>query len=264
MAQEDAEKARRGGVQSVEVGGRLLEALIEMGAPAPLKTLADAAGMPAAKAHRYLASLSEIGLVAQRQDTAKYGLGPMALRLGLAAMSQNDVLEHSSALLGRLCDALVVSGHISIWSERGPVVVRTAHGGPPVISPIGVGSILPLFASATGQVFLAHMPPAATEPVAGTQRAGRGAPPNCDPARDGFALAAGDYLPGLNAVAFPAFGYDGVLVCSLTFIHTDDAMFTRGGPAMRRLRTEIEVEQRRWRLAERPERSGAPSYGPQR
>ena len=39
--------------------------------------------MSAAKAHRYLVSFQRLGLVTQDSRTARYDLGPAALKLGL-------------------------------------------------------------------------------------------------------------------------------------------------------------------------------------
>ena len=57
-------KAARG-IQSIEVGGQLLQALLRAGRPLPLKELAQRAGMTPAKAHPYLVSFGRLGLVAQ-------------------------------------------------------------------------------------------------------------------------------------------------------------------------------------------------------
>ena len=56
-------------------------------------------GMPAAKAHRYLASFMPAGLIEQHPESGRYDLGPFALELGLglAAMARLDPL----ALAGR-------------------------------------------------------------------------------------------------------------------------------------------------------------------
>ena len=71
----------RAGIQSVEVGFALLQALIDAPGPLALKDLAAAAGMPAAKAHRYLVSYQRSGLVKQDAATSRYDLGPMAFPL---------------------------------------------------------------------------------------------------------------------------------------------------------------------------------------
>ena len=51
------------GIQSVEVGGRLLQTLAHHGRPMALKDLAADAGMSAAKAHPYLVSFGHIGIL---------------------------------------------------------------------------------------------------------------------------------------------------------------------------------------------------------
>lgn len=58
---------RRNGVQPIEVGADLLRALA---------ALARAANMTSGKAHRYLVSYSQSGLVAQSERNGTYDLGP--------------------------------------------------------------------------------------------------------------------------------------------------------------------------------------------
>ena len=84
-----SEGAQRG-IQSVEVGGQLLRALAHQGRPLALKDLAREAGMAPAKAHPYLVSFGKIGLVEQDQLSGRYGLGPLALQLGLMSLQQSD------------------------------------------------------------------------------------------------------------------------------------------------------------------------------
>ena len=74
----------RAGIQSVEVGFSLVEALAQASGPLMLKDVAAAAGMSAAKAHRYLVSFQRIGLVTQDERNSRYDLGPAALKIGLA------------------------------------------------------------------------------------------------------------------------------------------------------------------------------------
>ncbi len=71
------------GIQSVEVGGQLLRALAHQGRPMALKDLAREAGMSAAKAHPYLVSFGKLGLIEQDALSGRYGLGPLAMQLGL-------------------------------------------------------------------------------------------------------------------------------------------------------------------------------------
>ncbi|MDP3083200.1 MAG: helix-turn-helix domain-containing protein, partial [Rubrivivax sp.] len=78
------------GIQSVEVGGQLLRALVHAGRPLALKDLAREAGMAPGKAHPYLVSFGKLGLVEQDRGSGHYGLGPLALQLGLMSLQQAD------------------------------------------------------------------------------------------------------------------------------------------------------------------------------
>ena len=59
------------GIQSIEVGGQLLRALAHHGRPMALKDLAREAGMAPAKAHPYLVSFGQLGLIEQDEATGK-------------------------------------------------------------------------------------------------------------------------------------------------------------------------------------------------
>src|SRR3546814_5226478 len=59
--------AARRGIQSIGVGFRLVRALIDARGPLPLKQLAAAADMTASKAHPYLASFVQLGLLTQSE-----------------------------------------------------------------------------------------------------------------------------------------------------------------------------------------------------
>src|SRR3982750_3371336 len=97
-ANEEAERGQRG-IQSVEVGGQLLIALVGSGRPMALKDLAREAGMSPAKAHPYLVSFGKLGLIVQDAGSGRYGLGPLALQLGLISLQQFDPVRLATPLL---------------------------------------------------------------------------------------------------------------------------------------------------------------------
>jgi len=100
----------RAGIQSVEVGFTLLGALAGAPGPLMLRDLAAAAGMSAAKAHRYLVSFQRLQLVTQDAGTTRYDLGPAALKLGLASLSRLDAVKLARervGALGRVVDVLL-------------------------------------------------------------------------------------------------------------------------------------------------------------
>ncbi|MBO9507489.1 IclR family transcriptional regulator [Thalassospira sp. A3_1] len=232
----DAADTRKG-IQSVEVSGVIIAALCDFKFPVPLKDLAAAVDMPPAKVHRYLASLVRIGLAWQDDLTGLYGLGPMALRMGISAIERNDVVMRAGRLLRNLAIDLRSSGHLAIWGERGPVLIRTEHGGPPIISTMGLGTVMPLLRSATGQAFLSTMPRGAIEHVI---RAEQDILHWDDATVDrliietrerGAAVIEGDIVPGLSAISAPVYNLDGAVACCVTLMNPKANYFQPGQPA---------------------------------
>ncbi len=60
----------RQGIQSIEVGFRLLRVLSAASRPMMLRDIAKGAGMPAAKAHRYMVSFLRIGINLRKHQLA--------------------------------------------------------------------------------------------------------------------------------------------------------------------------------------------------
>jgi len=147
----------RAGIQSVEVGFELLKALAEAPGALMLRDLAAAAGMSAAKAHRYLVSFQRMGLVAQDPQSTRYDLGPAALRLGLASLARLDAVKLARE---RIVGLLGETGHtlaIAVWGNQGPTMVHWAEAPQAVPVTLRLGDVMPLLTSATGRCFAAFM-----------------------------------------------------------------------------------------------------------
>lgn len=155
-ASDDSEP-QRAGIQSVEVGFELLNALSRASGALMLRDLAADAGMSAAKAHRYLVSFQRLGLVTQDTASTRYDLGPAALRLGLASLSRIDAVR----LARERIDALLpLTGHtlaIAVWGNQGPTMVHWTEAPQAVPVALRLGDVMPLLSSATGRCFAAFM-----------------------------------------------------------------------------------------------------------
>lgn len=147
----------RAGIQSVEVGFELLDALSQAPGALMLRDLAAAAGMSAAKAHRYLVSFQRMGLVVQDPVSTRYDLGPAALRIGLACLARIDAVK----LARERIDALLAeTGHtlaIAVWGNQGPTMVHWTEAPQTVPVTLRLGDVMPLLTSATGRCFAAFM-----------------------------------------------------------------------------------------------------------
>jgi DNA-binding IclR family transcriptional regulator len=214
------------GVQSVEVGMRLVKALAAASEPLMLKDLAAAARMPPAKAHRYLVSLSRAGLVQQSASTGRYDLGPFATELGLSTLARLSPITTAEPFLEELRQAIGQTVALAVWGDQGPVIVRWLAVDTPVAATLRVGSIMPLTRSATGLAFLSFLPEPMTDELAKIElahnrRAGL-KPRNreelysavAETSRRGYAITS-DFIPGISGIAAPVFDHSRAMVLGL-------------------------------------------------
>lgn len=221
------ERAPRG-IQSVEVGGQLLIALAHQGRPLPLKDLARLAGMPPAKAHPYLVSFIKLGLVEQDAGSGHYGLGPLALQLGLISLQQYDPVRLATPRIEELAALLGHTVAIAVWGNRGPTIVRVAEAPTPVHISMRHGTVMSLRGTASGRLFAAHLPRSAVlEALAleAAQSPGAAAQPDADfeamlgQVRGlGLASSLDGAVSGVSAMAAPVFDDQGRMVLGLTAI----------------------------------------------
>ena len=230
------------GIQSIEVGGRLLLALAEHGRPLALKDLALAAGMSPPKAHPYLVSFGKLGLIVQDGSSGRYGLGPLALQLGLISLQQVDPVRLATARLPELAHATQQTVAIAVWGTHGPTIVRTEEAPSAVHVTMRHGSVMSLRGTASGRLFAAHLPrqvvKAALGKAAGAAVFDKAFEQQLATIRKaGFSHAVDAVVPGVSGLATPVFDATGALLLSLTAIGATASFDTRAtGVAARTLK----------------------------
>ena len=157
-AAEAAEEKVSSGIQSIEVGFRLLDVLTSEPRAMMLRDLAHRAGMSPAKAHRYLVSFSRLGVVAQDPVSGRYELGGFALQMGLARLARVDGVKLARIALTALRDRLDQTVGIAVWGNQGPTIVHWMESSHPAKESLKLGDVMPLLGSATGLLFAAYLP----------------------------------------------------------------------------------------------------------
>lgn len=214
------------GIQSIEVGARILQALARNTRPQMLRDLAAEAQMPPAKAHRYLVSLARMGLVEQQAQTGLYDLGSFALEIGLSALARLEPVTLAAPVLADLREATGQTVALAVWANHGPTIVRWLGADTPVSASLRTGAVMPLTRSATGQAFLAFLPQETTvtwikKELADNLRQGL-TPTGRDEVeqliaqirRRGFARTS-EFIPGISGMAAPVFDHSGALALAL-------------------------------------------------
>jgi DNA-binding IclR family transcriptional regulator len=258
VSEQDGEDDRFG-IQSVEVAAIILGTLTKAGQPLALKDLARLSDMAPGKVHRYLVSLTRTELVVQDSSDWHYGIGPAAISLGLAGLRSVDVVRSASEFLPQLRDGTQETALLAVWSRLGPVVIRLEESSRPAFMNVRVGSILPIFRTATGRVFAAYLPETEVKEIMNQERKVlRRATSSSgqrleqiekilsSTKRRGIAAVAGDLVPGVTALSAPIFDHRGRIaaVVGLLGRSEDLAANTGGGPAKLLKDTALAISRR--------------------
>lgn len=231
----NTEESRRR-VQSIEVGFRVLRVLRTAEGALPLREIAARAGMPPSKVHLYLVSFVREGMAYQDARNGHYGLGSFAIQLGLAAIRQLDVVTLAADTLSDLRDRTDCAVYLSLWGDRGPCIVAKADGALQGAFSVRLGYILPLTTSATGLVFLAHLPAYEIARARAAQDAYDASRHAVVPTEDelaasiakvqklGYASSVGMLNRNFAGIAAPIMDYSGKVAAALTVLGPSDYM----------------------------------------
>jgi DNA-binding IclR family transcriptional regulator len=251
--QDDAASGRveQIGVQSVEVAGHILKTLATLEGPQTLSALSSAAGLPPAKAHRYLVSLIREGFVEQSASDGRYDFGGAARLVGRVALNRLDIVRIGTPILARLRDDLRETVFMGVWTPQGAMVIEWLDIIRPVSVVIRPGSILPLHTSALGLICAAYLSPEVVARVAPADLPAFGKMPSRstkpkkqtleDIRRDGFSVVQGDLILGLDAIAVPVLDHKQDLVACLAAVGPTGGLdVTASGRVVRELKAAAE------------------------
>jgi DNA-binding IclR family transcriptional regulator len=231
------EEKTRSGIQSIEVGFRLLDVLTNEPRAMMLRDLAQRAGMSPAKAHRYLVSFLRLGVASQDPVSGRYELGGFALQMGLARLARVDGVKLARLALAELRDRMDITVGIAVWGNQGPTVVHWMESTYPAKASLKLGDVMPLLSSATGLLFAAYLPRSKTQPMldrelAASRKTLADVEPWLNDVRErGAARVEGMLLPTIHAFCTPVFDSTGELALGLIALGHETAFDTHwGGP----------------------------------
>lgn len=222
------------GIQSIEIGGRILLALAESSKPVGLKELALATEMPSAKIHPYLVSFIKLDFVEQNMATGLYGLGRQSLQLGLSYLQKVDAISIAREEILRLASETDQSVALSVWGNMGPTILQFEQSPIPVLVYLRVGTVMSLVNTATGLAFSAYMPAKLIEGMLKSEPLRFGGSEETakmpwdrveealiDVRRRGLSRAVSLTVQGLNAFGAPVFNHSSQVTMAVTITGPD-------------------------------------------
>ncbi|KFX66042.1 IclR family transcriptional regulator [Paraburkholderia fungorum] len=243
----DGGKTQRG-IQSVEVGGRVLLALAQARSPLALSDLAAAAQIAPGQAHAYLVSLSRLGLIKRDELSGRYEPGPLSLRLGLMHLENQPAFRAAVPRVAALAEAIGFSVAICIAGPQGPTIVRYEHAGFPLHVNLHVGTVMSLPATSTGRVFCSYLPREALAAMWANQSGSHDSAMTPSGESAAFEAALNDIRarglafsvdapsPGISSLSAPVLDAGGQLCLALTVIGSTGAIdVAADGPTARAL-----------------------------
>lgn len=151
-------QANSGSVQSVVRALSLLQVLAESPVDCTLGELTRHAKLAPSTTHRLLNSLIQAGYASQNPVTGRYGLGNNLILLSHRAAHKNQLIQIAHPFLERLAHDTGETANLTTRDED--MVIQLDHVDSPNILRVAypIGERFPLHASASGKLFLAHLP----------------------------------------------------------------------------------------------------------
>jgi DNA-binding IclR family transcriptional regulator len=216
------------GLHSVAMAFRILEYLVEQRGGVGVTAVATALGTSKSRAHRHLRTLVETGYIVQSPESEKYRVGSRLVTLGRAVAENFDLATLARDEMRALRDALGQSVVISRTEGATAVVLATLPGREAIEIAVKSGAIMASHCTAQGKLALAHAEPGLREGVLVSRLDMRTPHTITSPAAlrkelarikaRGWAVAPGESLVGVNALAAPIFEGGGQIVGAIAIL----------------------------------------------
>jgi len=232
----------------------LLELIAAADAPPSLEELTRDSGLPKPTVYRILGLLMRGGLVQREAFQKRYAIGPRMAALSLLVQMRSPQRAQRHAILSRLVEEIGETCNFTMLDGDAVVYLDRVETPEKVRLHMDIGSRVPLHCTASGKLFLAHLPPSQVRTVLGTVPLKRYTERTVTSVEvlerelqkiraSGISTDTGEYLPGSVCLAVPVADPRG-RICAAIAVHGPAPRMTlkRGYeflPAMRRAAAAI-------------------------
>lgn len=221
------------GAQAVSRAIAVLRAFDDRHPSWGLGELSEYLGLNKTTTHRLLAALESEGLIERATPGGVYRLGPELIALGGSALRSHELRTLARPEMERLAQEVGEAVALEILHDGQTLLLDEVSNRAIAGVPADVGSRLPLHATSTGKLLLAHQPPERLAAHLDQALPQLTAQTITDPLelsaalaqirQQGYAQSKEEFEVGFVAVAAPIYNHTGAVVAALGI----------GGPALR-------------------------------
>jgi DNA-binding IclR family transcriptional regulator len=209
--------------------GLLLLGLFDMNHPDwSLRELREESGFSKTTTLRLVKTLEALGYLDCDPQTGRYHLGPSILKAVYVSLSHSELVRAAHPFLMDLAEETTESVSLTVWTDRGPLLVDMVLT-PRMFKPhIWLGMLLPGLGSANARVHVAFGPRSIREQALASPQTARTPLTVTYPERlrdelekvrrEGVAFETQEWDLSMGAVAAPVFGPGGVLRAALAVV----------------------------------------------
>ncbi len=213
-------------VRAVERAMQILSAFDGEHEDRGISEIAQATGLHKATTHRIMMTLLNGGFLERTVDGERFRLGLRVVELGLGALRRLDVRRAAFPYMEQLVERFQETCDLGIFDRGWVLYVEVVHSQHSLTIAARIGRRLPAYCTASGQVFLAFLPPEVVEPVLNAPLIPCTGQTITSLAklreeleatrRRGYALDDEEFEAGIRAVSAPVRDVDGNMIAALS------------------------------------------------
>ncbi len=147
-------ETKTAGIQSLQIGLNILEILAQEKAPLKFTEIQNLTSMTKGNLYKYLATLSQFGLIYRNPHTNTYTLGHKLVQLGNAALGHSSLIEVVIPYFKKITENTNLTVLLAVPSIKGPLISYILSADYGINIGAQMGTNLPL-SSSSGMVFSA-------------------------------------------------------------------------------------------------------------
>jgi IclR family transcriptional regulator, KDG regulon repressor len=152
-------------VRAVERALQILECFDNEHPERGISEIAQAVELHKATAHRIVTTLVNYGYLERADDGQKYRLGLELTNLGFKVIHRMDLRREALPYMKQLVEQWDETCDLSVFDRGSVLYIEVLRGTRALTVAAAVGQRLPAYCTASGKLFLAHLPPGELDAV---------------------------------------------------------------------------------------------------